>query len=487
MSVSDPVRLRPSLAAVAAAGLIVAMVGTYWDDAWHTDRGRDEFAIAPHLMLYAGVAVSLGVVGAWAFTAVRKSGWAGPWQDPALRLAIVGAAATIGSAPIDEWWHQSFGRDAVLWSPPHLVGVFGMLALAAGLLAGTAGDQSRVGKASGLVLAAAVIGVLQVPVLEYDSDVPQFAVFWYLPVSIVGACVSFWLVDRLAGGRWTRTWAAAVATLLRLGVIAFLALADFSSTTVPPLIVGAAMFDLTARRGLGFRLWSSALAMTGGWWVAIAVQPTTATPVSSVQVVVIAVVTATGAAIASQTGRRRSPLAAPLVAIAICGAVAGVTSTPAWAHDPGQGDIARSVRVEARRDGAVAQIRVETEEPCDAFRPGRTVARRAGATRVGPLVAASEGSTCRMDGEVAGLDAGAWFVYAELDGPAGQKLETWVHLSDGESIGEMRDLYEPVIPPDRNGQWAAGAVLLAMIAALFTATVRLSGTVARTRSVPVAP
>jgi hypothetical protein len=51
----------------------------------------------------------------------------------------------------------------------------------------------------------------------------------------------------------------------------------------------------------------------------------------------------------------------------------------------------------------------------------------------------------------------------------------------------MRDLYEPVIPPDRNGQWAAGAVLLAMIAALFTATVRLSGTVARTRSVPVAP
>jgi hypothetical protein len=482
MIVSSTIRLRPSLAAVAAGGLIVAMVGTYWDDAWHTDRGRDEFAIAPHLMLYAGVALSLVVVGAWAVTALRQSGGAGPWRDPALRLAIVGAAATIGSAPIDEWWHQSFGRDAVLWSPPHLVGVFGMLSLTAGLLAGSTGDRSPLGKASGLVLAAAVIGVLQVPVLEYDSDVPQFAVFWYLPVSIAGACLSFWLVDRLAGGHWTRTWAAAVATLLRLGVIAFLALADFSSTTVPPLIVGAAVFDLTARRGLGFRLWSSALAMTAGWWVAIAVQPRTATPVSSDQVAIIAVVAATGVALASQTGRRRSPLPALLVAVAVCGAVAGLPSTPAWAHDPGQGDIARSVRVEARRDGAVAQIRVETEEPCDAFRPGRTVARRAGTTRVGPLVVASEGSTCQLDGEVAGLDAGAWFVYAELEGPAGQKLETWVHLSDGESISEMRDLYEPAISPDRNGQWAAGAVLLAMIAALFTATVRLSGTVARNRS-----
>ena len=91
-----------------------------------------------------------------------------------------------------------------------------------------------------------------------------------------------------------------------------------------------------------------------------------------------------------------------------------------------------------------------------------------------------------MDGEVTGLDAGAWFVYAEIDGPTGQKLETWVHLSDGESIDGLRDLYEPTTTPGRNGQAAAGAVLLTMIAALFTATIRLSGTVARTRSASLA-
>ena len=37
----------------------MSLFGTYWDDAWHTDRGRDSFFAAPHLALYAGVFVAL--------------------------------------------------------------------------------------------------------------------------------------------------------------------------------------------------------------------------------------------------------------------------------------------------------------------------------------------------------------------------------------------------------------------------------------------
>jgi hypothetical protein len=219
--------------------------------------------------------------------------------------------------------------------------------------------------------------------------------------------------------------------------------------------------------------------MTAGWWVAIAVQPATATHVPPAQIAAIAVVAATGAAIASQARPRRL-VAAPVVLIALC-AIVGSASTPAWAHDPGQGALAGSVQVDADRSGTTAQITVETAEPCEAFRPRRTVARRAGTTRVGPLMVASAGGSCRISGEVADLDTGAWFIYAELDGPGGQKLETWVHLSEDESIDETRDLYQPVTSPDRNGQKAAGAVLLATIAALFTETIRLSGTMAHAR------
>lgn len=458
------------------------MVGTYWDDAWHTDRGRDTFAIAPHLMLYSGVFVALGVVAVWAYSAVRRNGWVTLGRDPALRLAALGAAATIGSAPVDEWWHETFGRDAVLWSPPHLLGIAGMLALAAGLLAGIAGDSSRVGKASELVLAAAVIGILQVPVLEYDSDVPQFAVFWYLPVSVAGACISFWLVERLAGGRWTRTWAALTASMLRFGVIAFLAAVGFSSTTVPPLVVGAAVFDMTRRRDIGVRLWMSALAMTGGWWVAMTVQTTTATPVPSSQVAAVAVASAVGAAAAWRLGRRRTLLAAPLLVIVATAAIGIGASAPAWGHDPGQGVIERTVRVQADRDGETARIRVESPGPCGSMRAGRTVARRAGTVREGQLSVTSDGASCRLQGEVAGLGAGAWFLYAELVGTEDKALETWVHLRDGESIDEPRELYVPVAASDDDGQLVAAAALLAVVGALLVATIRLARLVARTRS-----
>lgn len=52
-----------STTSVAIVGFGVALFGVYWDDAWHTDRGRDDLLSAPHLALYAGVAIAVSVVG----------------------------------------------------------------------------------------------------------------------------------------------------------------------------------------------------------------------------------------------------------------------------------------------------------------------------------------------------------------------------------------------------------------------------------------
>jgi hypothetical protein len=47
---------------------------------------------------------------------------------------------TLAALPIDAAWHAAFGRDAVLWSPPHMLAVFGSLALLVGFLASARPD-----------------------------------------------------------------------------------------------------------------------------------------------------------------------------------------------------------------------------------------------------------------------------------------------------------------------------------------------------------
>ena len=104
----------------ASLGGVVALVGIYWDDAWHTDRGRDSLFAPPHLVLHAGVLAATLAVGL-----LTRRPWGG-----GQRLAIAGGAAVLVPAPVDELWHVSFGRDAVLWSPPHMFAVVASLMLA---------------------------------------------------------------------------------------------------------------------------------------------------------------------------------------------------------------------------------------------------------------------------------------------------------------------------------------------------------------------
>jgi hypothetical protein len=60
-----------ALLLVIPAGL-GALFATFWDDAWHTDLGRDSATIPPHLLLYASVAVIGVVVAAWGARALWR-------------------------------------------------------------------------------------------------------------------------------------------------------------------------------------------------------------------------------------------------------------------------------------------------------------------------------------------------------------------------------------------------------------------------------
>ena len=127
--------LRAGLWTLLAAKLL-AQWGVQWDIQWHILIGRDSFWIAPHVMTYTGVGaavlVSFGVLawttlrrlrgGGESLGTVRVLGLSG---TPGFHVAAWGIALTVMAAPIDDLWHRLFGLDVTLWSPPHLLGLFG--------------------------------------------------------------------------------------------------------------------------------------------------------------------------------------------------------------------------------------------------------------------------------------------------------------------------------------------------------------------------
>ena len=399
---------------VAAVGAAVALAGAYWDDAWHTTSGRDSALIAPHLMIYGGIAVVAAVI------ALRRQGDLGAWA----------VAATLASGPIDATWHEAFGRDAVLWSPPHLLGIAGTVALGAVVLA-----ELRSALAAGLVLAAATF-----PVAEYETDVPQFADVWFLPVLAAGMLLAFELAAR-AGVSAVRAAAVHLAFMVPLALA-------LPSVALPLLLVPAFVLDRTGSRA------AAVLAL-----YAIYV------PARELPAEVLLALPAVALAAAGLDLRRSTALAVALLAAA---------APAALAHDPGQGEDAGTAHLVVEASGHVrAEFRGLT---CAAYTHGRVVARRGGRT----LTAPARLRGCELRGRLALPHDGRWFVYAELararkgPGPSLARVETWLPVEPGERA-EDRARYVYVPPPERavtGVQIAGGALLYGAVAALLAAALR---------------
>ena len=111
---------RVALWGSLAAELIGAW-GLGWDIQWHMTIGRDSFWIAPHLMIYSGVVA--GLVLTWGVLVYECLEGITPTRG--FRLAALGLVLVVLAAPIDDLWHRLFGLDVTLWSPPHLLALFG--------------------------------------------------------------------------------------------------------------------------------------------------------------------------------------------------------------------------------------------------------------------------------------------------------------------------------------------------------------------------
>ena len=131
-------------------------IGLTWDISWHLTIGRDTFWTPAHLIIYLGGAMA-GFVAGW--MAIRST-FLGGATDRAetVRLfgarapygawiVIWGAAAMLISAPFDNWWHDAYGLDVKIISPPHVLLFLGILSIRLGVWLIALREQNRVAAA----------------------------------------------------------------------------------------------------------------------------------------------------------------------------------------------------------------------------------------------------------------------------------------------------------------------------------------------------
>lgn len=454
-------------ALIAGAGM-VSLLATYWDDAWHTDLGRDSARIPPHLLLYGSVAVAGLVVAGWGLRALaRTRSVADVLRQRSLLLAAAGGLVTLAAAPIDAAWHAAYGRDAVLWSPPHMLVVFASSTMIVGVLSGLRPARSGVVEAA---LAGLLLGSLAVSVMEYESDVPQFSEVFYLPVLLAAAVPAAFAARRLVPVRAPVTAMVATYVLLRLVAIAVLAALGRSTPDLPVAIAGLCLIDLPWRSELV--RYCAGLTMTGAlaWMAAVAgvtrQAPAAIATVAAPLAVLFALVLLAGS-------RRGRPLAFAVFAAAVSVGVLLGSARPAAAHDPGQGvPLARADLVGTSDGHGALTLALDLPGGCDQTTPQELVARRAGRTISGPLVAAGG---CRYAGSLRVPTGGRWFVYAELR-RGGQDAEVWLPMEadEPERQSATRELYAParVGRATRAVEIGTGAAIYALGLALLTLAAR---------------
>ena len=206
-------------------GATSIIVGGLWDISWHSTIGRDTFWTPAHMAIYVG-GVTAGLAGGWA--ALRATfGPDASHREAAIRVAgaraplgawvaIWGAIAMITSAPFDDWWHNAYGLDVKILSPPHAVLALGMFAIALGGLLFVAGWQNRCleedrPRAGLLTAYAAGIHVVMAATLLTEHSFPNLqrtATFYMVSCLVYPKYLV--LAARTSRARWPATTAAAI-------------------------------------------------------------------------------------------------------------------------------------------------------------------------------------------------------------------------------------------------------------------------------------
>ena len=194
--------------------------GLYWDISWHETIGRDSFWTPAHLLIQFGaVLAALGSALVIMRTTFNS--------DPAARrdtvnvlgfraplgafIAAWGGGAMLTSAPFDNWWHEAYGLDVKIISPPHMLlalGIAGIMwggaILAASYMNRAEGDERKRLQRTLLFIGGFVVVQTMTLKLEYTNRVLLHSGIAYLVISL-GTLLLLEGLARVSGHRWART------------------------------------------------------------------------------------------------------------------------------------------------------------------------------------------------------------------------------------------------------------------------------------------
>jgi hypothetical protein len=265
------------------------MVGVHWDISWHRSIGRDTFWTPAHLAIHlCGVLAGVGagfLVLSTTFSAesplraasVRIWGFRGPLGA---FITAWGGIAMLTSAPFDNWWHDAYGLDVKILSPPHMVLALGIGAVNVGALILILGYMNRATeeeRGKWLALSVYVGGMIMVTTLvlemELTSRVVMHTAYFYRVVA-TGTPLLLAVGSRASRYKWAATAGTAVYTVFvllmswilplfpaepKLGPVLF-PVKEFTPPEFPLLlIVPAFALDLLWQRTGNWGVWKRSL------------------------------------------------------------------------------------------------------------------------------------------------------------------------------------------------------------------------------------
>ncbi len=238
----------PQVAALGIPTYVYAVVfsslcvitGLIWDICWHLSIGRDGLFSPPHLVIYLGAVVS-GIFSGYevlrntfAGSAAEKSRrvkiWGYFYSSLGALFCIWGALAMLTSAPFDDWWHETYGLDVTILSPPHTVLALGIIGVQFGAIVSVLAMKNQAeylftGNAEtkrlrqrvlfGLfALSAGFLVTMWFTLLSEELTPLDSHSTSYYQVSAVAFPFLLLAFGRAFSGRWTITWVTVVYSLI---------------------------------------------------------------------------------------------------------------------------------------------------------------------------------------------------------------------------------------------------------------------------------
>src|SRR5579863_286003 len=277
--------------------VLSGVFGAVWDISWHESIGRDTFWTPAHMLIYlCGVLAGLScgyLILSITFqnnSPLRDSGvtmW-GVRGPLGAFICCWGAAAMITSAPFDNWWHNAYGLDVKMISPPHGLRALGMMGIRFGTVMLVLAEMNRSVGAYRmrlerlflfvfLFLIATTVGMSQ----EYTNRVFMHGSRFYLVIMLTAP---IWIaaVSRASQSRWAATIMTGLYTAMHLGFCWILPLFPahpklgpvYQSVThlVPPdfpvlVIVPAFVFDVLRRPASAMNKWAQSALLGAAFFL----------------------------------------------------------------------------------------------------------------------------------------------------------------------------------------------------------------------------